>query len=70
MTTRRTNPLNRLFTLAGFLAVPVIAMMWISVADPDPMIVKALAELAVVYLGWRAATGERSSPAGEGPRTA
>ncbi len=70
MTTRPDTPLNRLFVLAGFLAVPVVAIVLISVTRPDPLIVKGLIDLVVAYLGWRAATGKRLPRDGDGPRPA
>jgi hypothetical protein len=70
MTTPSITPLNRLFVPAGFLAVPVVAIILILVTHPDPLVVRGLAELAVAYLGWLAATRRRTRRDGAGPQPA
>jgi hypothetical protein len=70
MTTRLRTPLNRLFVLSGFLAVPVVAIILISIARPDPMIVKGLLDLTVAYLVWRAATDKKAPHECDGQKPA
>jgi hypothetical protein len=70
MTTRPSTPLNRPFALAGFLAVPVVAIILISVIRPDPLIVKGLIDLAVAYLVWRTATAKQAPRDNTGTQTA
>ena len=50
--------------LAAFVAILVVGILLISIADFDPLVIKALADLAAAYLAWRIARLRR--PAGNG----
>jgi len=62
--------LNRPFTVAGFLAVPVVAIILISGAHPEPESIAAAADLLVAYLTWRTVAGSRHGHDAGGPRPA
>jgi hypothetical protein len=56
-----------LFDLAAFLAVLVAAIILISAARADPLIVRAVADAAGTYLGWQIFTERRRLSGDAGP---
>ena len=42
--------------LAVFVAILVVGILLISIAGIDPLVIKALADLAAAYLAWRIAS--------------
>lgn len=67
MATSRNTALNRRFVMTQFIAVPVVAIILISVLRPDPVVGKALADILVAYLAWRVATEQRETRGGSAP---
>jgi hypothetical protein len=67
MTIRPTHRATWLFDLAAFLAVLVTAIILISAVHADPLIVRAVADAAAAYLGWRIFTERRRSNGDAGP---
>jgi hypothetical protein len=65
MTARSESRLTWLFDLAAFIAVQVTAILLISSAGADPVIVQSVFQLASAYLVWRTAAGRAGRrPAG------
>lgn len=54
--------LNSAFWPTAFLAVLVVAIILIFVAEHDPSAATALAEIATAYFTWRAAIDAGGSP--------
>jgi hypothetical protein len=70
MTIQPTHRPTWLFDLAGFLAVLVTAIILISAAHADPLIVRAVTDAAAAYLGWRIFTERRQPNRDAGPTRA